>query len=50
VSCADSVVASVCRVWTFFSSSLVYLTFLSFDLAADCLFARILHDSAISET
>jgi hypothetical protein len=44
VSCAESVVASVCSVCTFLSSSLVYLIFLSLDLAADCRFARILRD------
>ena len=43
MSCAESVVASVCSVCTFLSSSLVYLIFLSLALAADCLFARILH-------
>jgi hypothetical protein len=43
VSCAESVVASVCSVCTFLSSSPVYLIFLSFDLAADTLLARILH-------
>lgn len=43
VSWAERVVASVCRVWTFLSSSDIYRAFLSFDRAADCRFARILH-------
>lgn len=42
VNCADNEVASVCSVWTFLSSSDMYLIFLSFDLAADCRFAQIL--------
>ena len=44
VSCAERVVASVWRVWTFLSSSDIYRAFLSFDRAADCRFARILYD------
>lgn len=42
VNWADKEVASVCKVWTFCSSSAMYRIFLSFDLAADCLFAQIL--------
>jgi len=42
VSCAERVVASVCRVWTFRSNSNIYRAFLSFERAADCRFARIL--------
>jgi hypothetical protein len=44
------VVASVCSVCTFLSSSLVYLIFLSLDLAADCRFARILQNEDHRET
>lgn len=42
LSCAARVVASVCSVCIFRSSSDIYRIFLSFDLAADCLFAQIL--------
>lgn len=45
VTCAERVVASVCSVCTLLSNSPVYLIFLSFDLAADCLFARILYST-----
>lgn len=38
-------VASVWSVCTFLSSSLVYLTFLSLERAADCLLARILQNN-----
>lgn len=44
VSCAERVVASVWRVWTFLSSSEIYRAFLSFERAADCRFARILQE------
>jgi hypothetical protein len=47
VSCAESVVASVWRVWTFRSSSVIYRAFLSFERAADCLFATILHQTKL---
>ena len=47
VSCAERVVASVWRVWTFRSSSVIYRAFLSFDRAADCLFAMILHQTKL---
>ena len=42
VSWAERVVASVWRDWTLRSSSWMYLAFLSFERAADCLFAKIL--------
>lgn len=44
VTWAERVVASLWSVCTFLSSSLVYRIFLSFDRAADCLLARILHN------
>lgn len=47
VNCADNVVASVCSVCTFFSSSEIYRTFRSFERAADCLFAKILQITSI---
>jgi hypothetical protein len=43
VSCADSVVASVCRVCTLRSNSEMYRIFRSLERAADCLLARILN-------
>lgn len=42
-SCAERVVASIWRIWTLRWSSAMYRAFLSFERAADCRFAIILH-------